>query len=432
MPRKKLSLQDAKDVAKERMGECLSKKYVRTTEKLKWKCYYGHEWESTMMNVRNSGTWCPKCNINIGEEITRNIMNILFDAEFTTQYPDWLEGLELDGYNEELNIAFEYDGKQHYHFVRYFHRTKKGFEDQIERDARKDILCGVNGVILIRVPYTLKYDEIKEYICDQVRGMGLKIPNDVDIDYRSFGHIYASNALYDKLKENVEAKGWALLSEHYVTTIDKVMIRCNVGHEFEMEPRVVTPEKQCYQCWKDSKGGIDRVSEIVSNHDIECISEASEYESRQSILRFKCNRGHEFEYTSKTIYNKHNKKESIDCLICNSPKEKLKKIVAKHNGECLDEYKSGKTKLRFKCKYGHVFVTTYNKIRGGSWCHACRTGRKSIDDMHNLARKYGGKCLSTKYVNNQTNLKWKCSNGHIFWKKPVTINGKKVFCKLCK
>ena len=359
-------------------------------------------------------------------------MNILFDAKFTTQYPDWLEGLELDGYNEELNIAFEYDGKQHYHFVRYFHRTKKAFEEQKERDAKKDRLCGENGVVLIRIPYTVKYGDIKEYICEQVRDMGLKIPNDVDIDHRSFGHIYASNALYDKLKGNVEAKGWELLSEHYVITIDKVMIRCNVGHEFEMEPCRVTPEKQCYQCWKDSKGGIDRVSEIVSDHDIECISDTSEYESRQSILRFKCNRGHEFEYTSKTIYNKHNKKESIDCLICNSPKEKLKKIVANHNGECLSEYQTRKTRMKFRCEKDHVFQATYVSIQGGSWCHACKTGRKSISDMHELAKKHNGKCLSTEYVNNQTKLKWKCKKGHIFWKKFNNIQSKGVFCHICK
>lgn len=134
------------------MGECLSTKYVRCTEKLKWKCYYGHEWESSLNSVKNNNSWCPKCNINIGEEITRNIMNILFDAKFTTQYPELLEGLELDGYNEDLSIAFEYDSIQYFKFVRHFHRTKKGFRDQIERDTRKDRLCGENGVILIRVP----------------------------------------------------------------------------------------------------------------------------------------------------------------------------------------------------------------------------------------------------------------------------------------
>ena len=83
---RKLTIQDAKEIAEQRMGECLSTKYVRCTEKLKWKCYYGHEWQASLSSVRSIGSWCPKCNINVGEEITRNIMNILFNAKFTTQH----------------------------------------------------------------------------------------------------------------------------------------------------------------------------------------------------------------------------------------------------------------------------------------------------------------------------------------------------------
>ena len=96
-----------------------------------------------------------------------------------SQNAEWLEGLELDGYNEDLSIAFEYDGIQHFKFVRHFHRTKKGFRDQIERDARKDRLCGVNEVILIRVPYTVKYEDIKEYICAKCEGFGLRVVTNV-------------------------------------------------------------------------------------------------------------------------------------------------------------------------------------------------------------------------------------------------------------
>jgi hypothetical protein len=430
--RKTLTIQCAKSIAEKRMGECLSTEYNGCYAKLQWQCYYGHEWDASLNSVKNNNSWCPKCNINIGEEITRNIMNILFNTNFITSYPDWLKGLELDGYNKELEIAFEYDGKQHYHFVRYFHRTKQGFENQKERDARKDRLCEENGVILIRIPYTVKRGDIKDYICDKCNDIGIEIPNNIDIDYHEFRHIYANNEMYVKLKKSVESKEWKLISDQYISSTDKVIVKCDVGHTFKIEPRLITFDKYCHKCFKISQGGIKRTSEIVAKYGIECISDHSEYKSRQSILRFRCKKGHKYEYTSKSIYNKHNRNESVECPICNSPRETFKDLIKNLDGECLDtEYKTRKTKMRFKCSKGHIFMASYVHIQQGRWCHACKTGRLSIVDMHELAKGYGGKCLSTEYINNRTKLQWKCKRSHVFEKTSNNIKSKKVFCHIC-
>jgi hypothetical protein len=59
---KKLTLDDAKFVASNRGGFCLSDEYVSANKKLRWKCKSGHEWLATMHSVRNIGTWCPHCH----------------------------------------------------------------------------------------------------------------------------------------------------------------------------------------------------------------------------------------------------------------------------------------------------------------------------------------------------------------------------------
>ena len=65
--------------------------------------------------------------------------------------PDWLEGLELDFYIDELKLAAEVQGEQHYSFVEYFHRTKENFEAQKTRDANKSYLCRLNKIELVEI-----------------------------------------------------------------------------------------------------------------------------------------------------------------------------------------------------------------------------------------------------------------------------------------
>lgn len=129
-----IKIEDAQKIAKERLGECLSEEYI-PGQKLIWKCNTGRTWPATYNHVKY-GTWCPRCVRYTGEEIARRIFELLFDCEFNKIRPSWLQGLELDGYNDELKIAFEYDGKQHYKFVKRFHGTIEGLRMQQKRDRK--------------------------------------------------------------------------------------------------------------------------------------------------------------------------------------------------------------------------------------------------------------------------------------------------------
>jgi hypothetical protein len=81
----------------------------------------------------------------------------IMGVEFPTRRPKFLEGLEYDGYNEDLKLAFEYQGQQHYQFVPYVHRTPENFERTLENDKKKVRLSKENGITLIHIHYSCNF-----------------------------------------------------------------------------------------------------------------------------------------------------------------------------------------------------------------------------------------------------------------------------------
>lgn len=142
-----------------------------------WLCYRCKlEFKACYINI-NAGTWCPNCASFRTERLCRKLIyevmveKLNVDAEFIKQRPKFLNGLELDGYNESLNVAFEYNGLQHYKFVKHFHRTQERFIKQKERDERKRRICSKMKVLLLDIPYKysfMKEKELKIFIEDYI------------------------------------------------------------------------------------------------------------------------------------------------------------------------------------------------------------------------------------------------------------------------
>ena len=112
-----------------------------------------------------------------GEVECRRVMMKIFDKPFYKARPRFLNNpvtfgtnnLELDCFNEELKIAVEYDGAQHYRFIPHFHKTEEAFMNQRYRDYMKDQMCKENGIVLIQVPYTVKIPDIENYLISKLK-----------------------------------------------------------------------------------------------------------------------------------------------------------------------------------------------------------------------------------------------------------------------
>jgi hypothetical protein len=163
----KHTIEDCHDQAKTKGGLCLSTEYVNIKVNMTWQCSQGHKWNATLNNVQH-GTWCPCCGTYKSEELCRDIFERNLMEKFPNTRPKFMKGLELDGYNAELNIAFEYNGIQHYEYVPFFHNNDpERFESQKERDRKKYRLCRENNINLIIIPYQYSYknpEELEEFI----------------------------------------------------------------------------------------------------------------------------------------------------------------------------------------------------------------------------------------------------------------------------
>jgi len=57
-----LTIEEMQAIARERRGECLSKTYINSHTKLKWRCEKGHKWEAIPASIKNKKSWCRKCS----------------------------------------------------------------------------------------------------------------------------------------------------------------------------------------------------------------------------------------------------------------------------------------------------------------------------------------------------------------------------------
>jgi hypothetical protein len=169
------TIDGARQLAISKNGQFLSTQYSNCRVKYLWKCNgCQHEWLATYNNISN-GRWCPECRLSKTERQVRDIFESLTNNKFPSRSPKWLVNpktsgrLILDGYCEELKLAFEYDGEQHYLPVKLW-GGRSGLRKIQERDLIKDQLCIQNGVTLIRVPYTEK-NNLEKYIKKQLENM---------------------------------------------------------------------------------------------------------------------------------------------------------------------------------------------------------------------------------------------------------------------
>jgi len=394
-----LTLKECQELAKLRNGICKNRNYINNRTLMRWKCgICNTKWENNFDHIK-SGQWCPKCaiNNNKSENMMRDLLEKYTGKKFPNVRPDFMKhnktgkNLELDCYNEELKLAFEYHGRQHYRYCPdLFH--KKGFhvfKNQLARDVAKYKLCFQNNIRLIVIPYYkytyLNYKEFKAFIKLTLKKFKIEIINtkklkDSQTEQMNKPEEIAENDSKSEytLKDCqtfVKNKNGKCLSDEFIDIHTPIRWQCGFDHEpWEASfNELKNNESWCPKCnIKGYKYTLQDCQTYAKNQDGECLSDG--YEKNRVMMRWGCNRCKNNNitktFTSVLRYN-----------ICKCDKVNIRKFTIEDcqafaktkNGFCLSgkaDYVDIKSSLNWKCKNGHIWHNSFHRIKNeGYWCN---------------------------------------------------------------
>lgn len=184
--------------------------------------------------------------------------------------------------------------------------------------------------------------------------------------------------------------------------------QCARGHIWQAMPGKVASEGSwCRRCAQQDHGpkrmrkdGLASLQDVAERRGGTLLDTV--YAGMCLRYRFACAKGHQWQAEGAEIVR------GFWCKACaNEAKRiqyrlpdglaRLQAAAQARQGACLSsEYIIARTHYRFRCQKGHEWQSTGHRIFRGAWCPVCAHDalRLSIDQMRELARQRGGRCLS--------------------------------------
>lgn len=263
-----------------RWGGRVLSKFKSSHDVMRFLCANNHEFESLAKHVKR-GSWCPHCK-NKGESICRAIFEFVFQRKFTKVRPPWLVSpdghkLELDGYCEELLLAFEHQGSQHDSADHFFNQNNLA-----AHDLHKIEVCKDRGITLIHVPSVYEVLGLSNAI-PFITGL-IEENTGVVSDKFSLDALNISPSDLDYINSIARERGGHCLSKSFLGMHRKHSFKCGNGHEWGATPTNIKRGAWCPFCY--NKKTIRVIRQHIANMPVECFSK--EYINSKTKLSWRC------------------------------------------------------------------------------------------------------------------------------------------------
>lgn len=351
-------------------------------------CSLGHEFENDWQHMsppRNA--WCSTCTKGSkSEELARTTFRQLFGTPFRKARPKWLKNsrgrqMELDGFEESLSLAFEYQGRQHFENVGIYSSDSQ-LEQRILDDKDKVRLCEENGVTLITLNWDTEIYQFPQEIHAQLKKVRPDLLKSTDFSIAiDFDLAFIRDDRIEELRKALSSRNLTLVSKKWIDVEYKYEIECSVcGYEFKQSARSYLNSRKVAGCKK-------------------CAMKVTAQEVGARKLGIVA----------------------------------LNEIAEKNGGKCISkEYIDVKTKYEWICSRGHEFSRSLDSMQSkGSFCSPCSNGVPVVGDLRDYAIAQGGTLISDAYLKGTTLYEWRCSRGHHFTRSWNQMKVIKTFCVKC-
>ena len=205
-------------------------------------------------------------------------------------------------------------------------------------------------------------------------------------------------------------RGGRCISTLYINSVTPLLWQCGLGHRWKAVPASIRKGSWCPECAGVKRGTIQEMREIAESRGGICVSEL--YVNTATKLRWRCRAGHE--WNAAPLHIKRGHWCPLCARVARLTLHEMNSIAAQRSGQCLsDEYLGSAKPLRWRCAVGHEWNARPASVKAGNWCPTCAQNRElEFEQVRQIARERGGRCLSTTYKNGRTPLLWECGQRH--------------------
>lgn len=371
--KRNLTIKDMNLIARKREGACLSKRYINIKSKLRWQCKNNHKWFASADSIF-SGRWCPTCSMKAPKSIS------------------FLRSIAQNRHGKLLSKTYLTSKTQYKWQCKYGHQWKARYTNILSNNSWCPQCAGGQGEELIRAYFEKMFGSS----FPKARPPWLRNADGNQMELDGFSHRFALAFEYNG-------------RQHYQTNK-------RFGGAQGLKKRL-----------KDDR----RKMSLCKRHDVSLIvvPEIGHILKKDRLATYLFRSCLKLGFSPKKIKSKVNiyhDKANHHLMV-------LGAIAKKNRGKLLStQYEGAEHAYFWKCRNGHTWRARAYNVKTGTWCpHCAKTKIGTIAEMRAIARDNAGKCLSKRYLNKATKLRWICKKQHTWMATPASVK-KGSWCPTCR
>lgn len=176
----------------------------------------------------------------------------------------------------------------------------------------------------------------------------------------------------EKVVKVLQAEKYDLLSEQYVNYENKLLIRCNKGHQYQASWRTFQRGSRCPYCAK-KKVNYQQVKQYIRQQGYKLLSK--QYVNNKTKLSVQCLNDHQYQVTWSDF------KAGYRCPICATNNKKntfqqIRQYIEQQDYSLLSKkYCNSQSKLLLQCDKGHQYKVRWYAFKVGNRCPRCNQSK---------------------------------------------------------